>query len=123
MVSAMSIFKCFPVNLLKRDKARYGLLLQKNGPNRDNVITIVRSYTGLDPVTAAKMLEQVPVMVLNGVSNGVAFSAMRALDMAGAEAVVVKYEDTNKPSGGKKVKIRPSFFASLNVRPITFQPA
>lgn len=104
-------------------KNDYGLLLQSNGPNRDKVQTILCGYTGLDAAAVEEMMHAVPVMVLDNVPKGVAATAMRALDMAGAETVIIKHESRGRPPGGKKAKFRFNVFACLNYRLLTFKPA
>lgn len=98
MVNAMkSILDGFFAKFVKRGEGGYGLLLQETGPNRDKVVTLARNYGGLEAAAAAGLVDRAPVMVLEDVDRAVAVGALRAFEMAGAQAALTRRKNQGRP--------------------------
>jgi ribosomal protein L7/L12 len=64
------------------------VVLQVTGANPVHVITIIREATGLDFISAGKLAQDAPAIVLSGISEASAERVVERLQKAGAKAVV-----------------------------------
>jgi ribosomal protein L7/L12 len=63
------------------------VVLQVVGPHPVTVITVISEATGLDFITASKVAQDAPAVVVSGVSEASAERVVERLEKAGAQAV------------------------------------
>jgi ribosomal protein L7/L12 len=63
------------------------VVLQLTGAKPIRVITVIRAATGLDLLSAGKLAQDAPVVVVTGISEASAERVVEQLQQAGAKAV------------------------------------
>ncbi|MEP7192804.1 MAG: ribosomal protein L7/L12 [Actinomycetota bacterium] len=63
------------------------VVLQMSGPNPVTVITVITEATGLDFMSASKLAQDAPSVVVSGISEASAELVVERLQKAGAKAV------------------------------------
>ncbi len=66
----------------------YQVVLQVTGPKPVTAITVISEATGLDFMSASKLAQDAPAVVVSGISETSAERVVERLEKAGARAVV-----------------------------------
>jgi ribosomal protein L7/L12 len=72
------------------EQGEHQVVLQMTGPNPVTVITVITEATGLDFMSASKIAQDAPAVVVSGISVASAELVVERLQKAGARAVAAE---------------------------------